>query len=272
MMEWEVLKEESRIKLIVFLKNHLNEQLSARQLKEAIERGCCQVNNRVERFASTLLGEGDKVAFYLKQVESVAHIDRVRALYIDDDLLIYDKPAGIVSDDPKFLNEIKKLFEGAVLVHRLDKDTTGALLFARQPDIYQSLTKLFKTREVTKTYLAMVDGHVKKSSGFVENFLGKLRLYQGQAIWGKVSEEKGVFAKTAWKLQKKGNHASLLLCYPETGRTHQIRVHMSGMGHPILGDYQYGRQFACTYMPSRCLLHAWEISFEHPRTKQNSHC
>lgn len=85
-----------------------------------------------------------------------------------------------------------------------------------------------------------------------------------QSIWGSVSQEKGVAAATSWHVLKKGKQASLLQCFPETGRTHQIRVHLSGMGHPILGDHQYGKKFTCSYQAPRCLLHANKIGFIHP--------
>lgn len=270
-MKWEVSKEDSGIKLLAFIKSQLKESYSSRQLKDAIERGLCQINHRVERFASTMLGEGDIIVFHLdrlKSVLSVTSVSQSRVLYVDEDILVYNKPVGVVSDDPEFLKGIQKLFSGSRLVHRLDKETSGALLMARHQPVFLALCELFKARVVSKTYLAIVDGKLKKHSGVIENYLGKLHSYQGQTVWGKVSQEKGVFAKTSWKLQKKGSEASLIVCYPETGRTHQIRIHLSGLGHPILGDNQYGRQFECSYIPQRCLLHALEISFEHPVKKE----
>nr|MBA3817181.1 RNA pseudouridine synthase [Parachlamydiaceae bacterium] len=128
---------------------------------------------------------------------------------------------------------------------------------------------LFKQRKVKKTYLAIVDGLPKSSQGIIDNFLGKISIYEGQTLYGEVSKAKGgLSARTVWKKEKTGVAASFIICYPETGRTHQLRVHLSGLGHPILGDYQYGRSFKCSFRPQRMLLHAYEITFENPVTNQ----
>jgi 23S rRNA pseudouridine955/2504/2580 synthase/23S rRNA pseudouridine1911/1915/1917 synthase len=268
MKEWEVSQEESGSRLLSFLKTRLP-SYSTRRLKQGIERGFCLVNRRVERFASTSLGDGDRVSFCVESLEKLTpppSVDESRVLYADEALVIYDKPPGIVSEDKGFLKALRRLFPGVEPVHRLDKDTSGALMLARDREMYQALASLFRARKIVKAYLAIVDGNPTKNSGVIEDCLGKLHTYQGQTIWGR--KEKGDFAKTAWEQKKKGRHASLLVCYPETGRTHQIRVHMSSMGHPILGDHQYAHQFECAYKPLRCLLHAWEIAFNHPKTKQ----
>jgi RluA family pseudouridine synthase len=158
-----------------------------------------------------------------------------------------------------------------ILLHRLDKDTTGVLLFARNEVAAKEIENLFKKRHIKKTYLAIVRGIPSKSSGIIKNYLGKLHTYHGQTIWGAVSENKGLPAKTFWKIKKKCGDASLLICHPETGRTHQIRAHLSELGHPILGDHQYGGTTTGLYHPERVLLHASELTFEHPTTKKMIH-
>ena len=107
---------------------------------------------------------------------------------------------------------------------------------------------------------------MEPAKGKVENYLGKKQAYAGQTIWGAVSPSRGLYACTEWERLKKGDISSLVACHPTTGRTHQIRVHMAEMGHPILGDYQYGKRFLCPYRPPRILLHAEEFSFYHPST------
>jgi RluA family pseudouridine synthase len=270
MREWIVSAEESGMRLLPFLKGRMNDALSARHLKRAIDAGQCQLNGKAERFASTLVGVGDQVRLHMSASRTplaAPENERSRFLYIDDDLAIYDKPAGIAASDGSMLATVQKKMPQAQLVHRLDRDTTGALIFARAPIISDAMIALFKKRKVRKTYLALVDGILSRPSGVVENYLGKLSEYDGQAIWGPAAKEKGLAACTAWEVEKAGKEASLLVCYPETGRTHQIRVHLSGMGHPILGDYQYGRLFSCGYRPERILLHASSLTFEHPVRK-----
>ena len=183
-----------------------------------------------------------------------------KILYQDQELLILDKPAEIASESPQ-LAEM-----GGFLVHRLDKGTSGVLIFAKTKVMRDQMFALFRRHQVEKSYLALVDGVPRQSSGSIENQLGKLHEYQGQTLWGVV--EKGLYACTEWHLERSGTEAALLRCYPKTGRTHQIRVHLNGIGHPILGDHQYGRRFKCHYRPARVLLHAQSVSFPHPTSGQ----
>lgn len=278
MTQWVVGASESGLKLQQFLRKQLSNEISARQIKHAIDKGCCQVNGRIERFGSCLVGTGDRISFdipeelYSPQLKIAAMPidDPARCLYEDKDLFVYNKAAGISSDDKNLLIIISKQSSSpfAELVHRLDRDTTGVLIFAKNRPAAEAMLSLFKQRKVKKTYLALVDGILKSPSGVVENYLGKLSSYQGQTLWGEVPKEKGVPARTSWEVKNTGKEASFVVCYPETGRTHQIRVHMSGLGHPILGDVQYGRTFRCRYRPGRLMLHAVEVTFEHPVIKK----
>lgn len=269
-MNWNVSPEESGIKLIDFLKARLGTGYSARQVKRMIESNLCQVNGRIERFASTVLGAGDSVIFQIEIKPSSNSksplAEKTRILYEDADLFIYDKPPGFASDDPNFHKALKAFANHLELIHRLDKETSGVLMFAKTATMFDAMVSEFKAKKVKKTYLAVIDGIPTKNTGIIDNYLGKIVSYQGQALWGSVTSTKGQHARTEWELKQEGRQASLLYCYPITGRTHQIRVHLSGIGHPILGDFQYGKKFACAYRPDRCLLHALEISFIHPFT------
>jgi RluA family pseudouridine synthase len=296
---WVVLAAESGMKLLAFLKGKLS-SVSGKQIKQLVDAGNCKINGKVERFSSRLVGRGDRITFYKPDaalssaLSSIAFDSAGRIIYEDDELIVYDKPAGLSSEDLNILSFIKRVSrplsstgqsgdhppsncgEGNVnhpsiqLVHRLDRDTTGILIFAKNKAMADAMGALFKQRKIEKTYLAIVDG-VPKNEGVIDNFLGKLNAYQGQTLYGEVSESEGLRACTVWKRKKVGQTSSLLACYPETGRTHQIRVHLSGMGHPILGDYQYGRSFKCSFRPQRMLLHAYEIAFKHPKTHQPIH-
>jgi RluA family pseudouridine synthase len=266
MPKWEVSLAEAGHKLIDFIKLKLGSAYSNRQLKRWIDSNRCQIDGRVERFASTRVSAGNQIYIEIEELSPKPKIDRQRILYEDEALLIYNKPAGISSDDPQFIKALCQLAPALQLVHRLDKDTTGVLIFAKSETVYQQMIQLFRQKQIHKTYYALVDGVPEKRSGVIDNYLGKIQHYVGQTRWGSVEPKKGMHARTEWRLEKVGKQATLLVCHPITGRTHQIRVHLSESGHPILGDYQYGRLFRSPLRPHRCLLHAKEVSFTHPLT------
>ena len=269
MQQWEVSKEESGTTLLAFLKKKLDSSYSARKLKKAIESNLCQVNDRTERFASTILGTGDHVHFLAVNTSPTSpslSFDAARVLYEDQDLLIYDKPPGIASDSAELKQTLQQHYTPLILVHRLDRETSGVLILAKSRVIFEKFISIFKQLQVQKTYIAIVDGIPSKKNGLIDNFIGERHRYQGQIILGEVPAARGLRAITKWECDKVGKNASLVRCHPKTGRTHQLRVHLSGLGHPIIGDYQYGKNFTCPYRPARCLLHALEISFPHPST------
>lgn len=260
MMSWQVPFAEAGSRLSHFLLKRVT-TLSLAKLKKALERNRCLINGTIERFASTKVIPGNTISF-LKDIEVPQHtFEKERVLFEDDYLLIYNKPQGITSE----ANGLPALFPSYQLIHRLDRDTTGVLLFAKTPEIHQAVSAQFKERTVKKEYLCLVDRVPKQKRGVIENSLGKVGWYEGQTIFGEV--QKGAYAKTEWVLEKALKKASLLRCFPFTGRTHQIRAHLNGIGHPILGDAQYSRSFVCTYLPMRTLLHAEAIHFLHPVSK-----
>ncbi|MBA2367964.1 MAG: RluA family pseudouridine synthase [Candidatus Protochlamydia sp.] len=268
MPEWVVSSSDSGVKLIVFLKDRLSEKFSSRHLKRLIENNACQINGRVERFASTLLGRGDRILLTLETspVSPFFQFEPGRILFEDDVILAYDKPSGLACEPKEILTLTKSYHSSLSLVHRLDRYTTGVLLLSKNRETLDYLVGQFKELQVKKTYQAIVDGLMEKPKGTIENYLGKIKKIPGQTIWGAVKSAHGLYAYTEWTCIKKGNGASLLVCFPKTGRTHQIRVHLAGIGHPILGDHQYGRHFECPYPASRYFLHAESIEFHHPVT------
>ncbi|MBA3722957.1 MAG: RluA family pseudouridine synthase [Parachlamydiaceae bacterium] len=271
MLEWIVPPDEAGKKLIQFLSQRLEGKYSARYLKRAIEENLCQFNGRTERFASTIIAKGDHIVFKLESTTPIPlkkthSIDPSRILYEDKDLLIYNKESGINCDKSGILLLLQKYNPALQLIHRLDRDTTGALLLAKSPSVFAKMVEEFKNLRVEKCYVALVDGILEKKHGSIDNYLGKKHIYQGQTIWGEVDKKDGLHAHTDWKKIEEGKRATLLFCYPKTGRTHQIRVHLAGIGHPILGDFQYCKRFNCSYKPPRYLLHAYALSFIHPIT------
>lgn len=248
----QVSSQEAGMRLLAFLRKHCGEHSSVKGLKRAVESKGCKINGRVETFSTRILSAKDIVQLEIAPKEKQTSIV---FLYEDPDIIICDKPPGVVCEPKNF---------PAKLVHRLDKETSGALILAKKESIYKKMVALFSEKKVKKEYLAIVDGEMKKKEGKIHNFLSKQHEYQGQTIYG--SGKRGQEAITLWRCLSVGSGVSLVLCEPITGRTHQIRVHLKELGYPILGDYQYGKAFKSSFHPKRHLLHACKVSFPHPRT------
>ena len=245
------------LKLIQHLQA-LYPDVSARKLKKAIEQQGCSVNDKIETIASRPLKPTDKVEFQLPPDHKTVVFEKVNILYEDKELIAYNKQPGLTCEE--------KNFTPYQLIHRLDKDTSGVLLLAKTDKVKKGMIELFREKQVVKSYMALVAGHPTESKGKIKNALAKVGTVGGQAVWGSVPANKGDVAETVWFLEAKGEHTALLRCHPITGRTHQLRVHLSEMGHPILGDPIYGRGTKHPYFAPRCLLHALTIEFPHPTT------
>lgn len=251
-------------KLASFLQDQFAGKYSGKQLRRALEANLCRVNGSVERFASRILKRGDSVELAPSWKSLLTpNLTGFKTLYEDEFLMIVDKPAGWVCADP---NALKAFGPKRYLVHRLDKDTTGLLLIAKSPSARDALMDLFEKREIEKSYLALVDGIPRENRGKIESLFMKKGSFEGQTIWG--SGPKGLTAVTEWEKIGSGEKCSLLLCRPFTGRTHQIRVHLAEMGHPILVDRQYAKSFRSRLFIPRTLLHALRLQFIHPFLKR----
>jgi len=262
-MQWQVSANESGLSLQSFIKLKLEGSPSQKQIKLAIQRGACELNHLIERFSSTRVGTGDKVCFnegcLLNSSQEVL-FEPERILLENSIFFAYDKPPAI--DYQALLDKILIHDPSLIAVHRLDKDTSGVILFAKGRKNSVLMEECFRKRAMQKTYLALADGLMKNSIERVKNFLAKKSSYQGQSIWGEVEPSQGVLADSLFECIAKGEDCCLVRCSPKTGRTHQLRVHLSSLGHPILGDYQYGKQFRCTYRPARQMLHAYQLEFQ----------
>lgn len=263
---WKVT--DAAVQLLPFLKVKLGPLFSGKALKKALDHNQCQVNGKVERFGTRWLGSGDSVAISIQKDEIKRKLAKPAIIYEDADFLVCNKPAGMTSESDSLLESLTSSPSSLILLHRLDKETSGVLLLTKKKALQDPIIELFRAKKVFKKYDALVDGVLQRSEGTVDNYLGKLTTYQGQSLWGPVSEAKGLHAVTKWRLKQKGKNASWVECFPLTGRTHQLRVHLSQLGHPILGDFQYGRQFQCPFKPARHLLHASALAFSHPITKE----
>ncbi|MGE3954955.1 MAG: pseudouridine synthase [Parachlamydiales bacterium] len=235
---------EEPLPLRTFLSRQLS--LSLRQVNRFLDQNRCQVNGRFERFGSRRLVAGDRVVL---EVEERTR-GEPKVLFEDPQLLVLDKPAGWTS-------ERCAEWARATLVHRLDRDTSGVLLLAKGDPAH--LEDQFRKRLVEKHYLAVVVGVPRQSSGEITSHLALKGTFSGQKIYG--SAPTGKLSKTSWELLFSSPSESLLRCTPHTGRTHQIRVHLAEMGHPVVGDGQYGQGGR---MPGRHLLHAESLTLIDP--------
>ena len=196
-------------------------------------------------------------------------------LFEDEDLIVINKPAGIVVHPSAghasgtlvnaLLHHCGALsviggVERPGIVHRLDKDTSGCLVAAKNDNTHQDLARQFASRDVTKIYLALAAGRFAKKSGTVSAHIGRHRIHrQKMAV---VPEGKGRASTTGWRVLAEIAAGSLVECTLHTGRTHQIRVHLKHLAHPLLGDAIYGKRAGFP----RQMLHAWKLGFSHPRT------
>jgi 23S rRNA pseudouridine955/2504/2580 synthase len=194
---------------------------------------------------------------------------KIEILYEDNEILLVNKPAGFpvhATVDPlrAHVQGIleKERNEKLVLHHRLDLETTGVLVFARDERVNKALTDLFRDREVEKTYWAVVDGRWLESWTEVQTYIKKLP----GGKWANVPKGRGGdYAETAFRLLSSNGAKSWIEAKPKTGRTHQIRLHCLEKEHPILGDRQY---FRAEKKGFPMALHARSIRFKHPLTRQ----
>ena len=177
-----------------------------------------------------------------------------------------DKPTGLLCVPGRgpdkqdcLLRRVQERFPEALMVHRLDMDTSGLVLFARTAEVQRALGRLFEQREVAKTYIALVEGVVGEDAGVIEFPLRK-DMAQRLPPRHLVDCVRGKWAVTEWKVLERGADTTRLALFPRTGRSHQLRVHLRAIGFPIVGDPIYG-----TPGP-RLMLHAEELAFPHPLT------
>lgn len=193
-------------------------------------------------------------------------------LFEDAEALVIDKPAGLPVDRPKrggpalwdHIEQLKLGFQRPpVAVHRLDTDTSGCLLMARNPKALKRFNKAFEDRLVGKTYLAVIDIEPRETSGTIELALAKIS--SAEKGWRMIAARKGKHAISHWELLQTigegDRRRSLIRFRPETGRTHQLRVHaLQGLGAPLLGDPVYGPVHGQNKGAPRTMLHAESIT------------
>ncbi len=252
MNKGERFQVEKRQKLVSFLQEKIGG--SGKKIRRSLENNSCKINGKIERFGSVWVEKNSIVEYREPHFQPM----NFSSLFENDDLKIVAKPSGWVCDD----GSCQRTFGNNVfLVHRLDKDTTGAFILAKSKRVRDELMELFFQKKIEKQYLAIVDGLMQQNSGIQDTFLAKKRSFEGQTIYG--SSSHGSRAITRFEVMARGSSETLVRCYPITGRTHQIRVHMAELGHPLLIDRQYSERFHSSLFAERPLLHAERVCFSY---------
>lgn len=284
---FRIQSDEKGKRLDVFLAEKLSTTRS--KVKELFDLGLVTVEGKVPK-PSFRLRKGVVVEGEIPEEKPATLAPEKVALdilYEDDDILAINKPKGMVVH-PSFGHSAGTLVNAALgylqdseksqwvtnhgvtsdgtdnavrpgIVHRLDKDTTGVILVAKSPAIQEMLSHLFKERKVRKTYRAVVEGTVRESEGLIRESIGRHPLHRKQMA---VVTKGGRESETAYSVLEELDGYTYIEVYPRTGRTHQIRVHMAYIGHPVVGDSTYGRK--AKHLTDRPLLHAYAIEFVHP--------
>jgi 23S rRNA pseudouridine1911/1915/1917 synthase len=256
------------------LVDHLNE-FSRSRIQKWIRQGDVQVNGEVETKTGFALEGGETVQVSIPATSDPGLIPEpipLDVIFENDDLLVINKPPGMVVH-PSAGHSTGTLVHAVLahapdmegvggerrpgVVHRLDKDTSGVILFAKNDATHQFLQKQFKSREVEKEYQALVDGHPPTPSGRIEGSIGRDPKHRQRMAIVPDTRGKQAFS-TYHTLERYADH-SFLEVLPETGRTHQIRVHLAFLGCPIVGDRVYGKRKP-TLPVSHHLLHALQIA------------
>jgi 23S rRNA pseudouridine1911/1915/1917 synthase len=248
--------------------------------QKLINSGSVIVNDKVVN-KSYSINEGDNVSFTLPEPEKIDVIAQnipLKIYYQDKDLAVVEKPAGMVTH-PSYghweetlvnalLFHLKDLSAiGGILrpgiIHRLDKDTSGLLIVAKNDNSHLKLSRELKERSIKRRYMALVHGHLKENKGKIEMPISRsFRNRKKMAI-----DAAGKVAITEFKVEESYNAFDLLEVSLMTGRTHQIRVHMAAIGHPVVGDDVFGSKNERSRFPlNRYFLHAFELEFIHPVT------
>lgn len=251
--------------------------ISRSRFQKLIKGGEVRVNGKVEKVAHLLLSPGDEVTLPDIKEEEVAFIPGINSehfaqfarLYEDDAMMIINKPAGIRVEAIIPVELREQLF----LAHRLDKDTSGALVIAKGSKALLSLQAQWKKRSVEKTYLALVKGKMATPTGKIQAAI--TRSPQDRTKMSVSSKLNARAADTDYKMLQyfPTSDVTLLEAYPHTGRTHQIRVHFTAIGHPIIGDEKYGdhdfnKEFTEALGLKRQFLHAQFLSLNSPITNE----
>ena len=258
-------------------------EVSRSYVQKLIESGGVWINGNTGR-SKDFVKDGDEIKVLIPDPEGLevdAEDIPLDILYEDDDLIVVNKPKGMVVHPAAghytgtLVNGLLYHCKGTLsgingilrpgIVHRIDKDTTGILVACKNDAAHRSLAEQFKEHTITRRYDALVYGVFKEPEGRVESFISRNPEERMKMM---VNPSHGKYAATKYRVKKQfGNKYSHIVCELETGRTHQIRVHMTSLGHPLLGDTVYGPKKDPFQLTGQS-LHAGVLGFEHPTTKE----
>lgn len=261
---FSVQDSDHQTPLRLFIKKMLK-KYSSREIERFLASGGCEVNRKLERFGSSKVYAGDQVRLWTQHFKATEPTN-LPILFEDEHLLVVNKPQDMASD----LKTLQKFIKPKVfLVHRLDKLTSGVLILAKTLSAQAALENLFFERKIQKNYVAVVHGRLQEAEGEINQPISLKKRFEGGSIY-QANRKFGKKAITKYKRLALSKNESLLLLKPITGRTHQLRVHLSSLSHPILGDPIYTQeQKVSSLISTRLCLHAYKIAFTHPMTGKN---
>ena len=267
----EIEVEESNIRLDTYLASKLD--ISRSKVQKLIKQDKILVNDNIES-SSYLVNIGDVIKVN-DQLDFSVHLKAqdipIDIVYENDDLLIINKPSGMVVHPApgNYENTLVNALLGKYslsnndlrpgIVHRLDKDTSGLMMVAKNDKIHEILADMIKDKKVKRTYLALVNGVINHETGTIDAPIGRDEKYREKM---KVTDINSKDAITHFKVIKRYKKHTLIECMLETGRTHQIRVHMAYIGYPIVNDPVYGKEIIDKDFGQ--LLHSKKIEFDNP--------
>lgn len=268
-------------RLDVYLLSKL-QNVTRSQIKKSIDDGLVKINGKVVSKSGTKIKNGDNIDFELEEKQELSakpeNID-LDIVFENDNLLVINKPQGLCVHPAvgnysgtlvnalmyhiKNLSDVNGEFRPGI-VHRLDKDTSGLLIVAKNNEAHQILAEQIKNKVCKRYYIALLEGNLKQDEGSVETFLTRSEKDRKKY---EVSTNKGKFAITKYKVLQRYQGYTLVEFELKTGRTHQIRVHAKYLGHPVVGDKVYGFNNSGNGLKGQ-LLHAYKISFFEPSTNE----
>jgi 23S rRNA pseudouridine1911/1915/1917 synthase len=272
-----VPKEAARLRLDRFLARELP-RFSRSRLQTLIRNQNVKLNGAPAR-PRDLIRAGDGIELTeppLEKIDNLPEAIPLDVLYEDEELIVINKAPGLVVHpgaghrEHTLVNALLHHFptlsgiggkERPGIVHRLDKETSGCLVVAKTDATHRGLSTQFAERTVEKVYLALVAGKMRKRAGTIAEKIGRHPVHRQRMS---VASQWGRAAKTEYRVLASSEKMSLVECRLHSGRTHQIRVHLHHLGHPVLGDKVYGAKQATNF--PRQMLHAWKLGFQHPRT------
>lgn len=278
----ENLSESTRLDLYIAQKN---EDISRAMVKKLLDDGKILVNNKRQK-ASYKVEEKDIITIELDEarpIELKAQNIPIEIIYEDSDIIVVNKPKGLVvhpaagNPDGTLVNAIMAICKDSLsgiggelrpgIVHRLDKDTSGLLIVAKNDKAHQLVSEQIKKREIKKTYIVLVRGLVTENEATIDMPIGRSKVDRKKMAIDKDGKQAITHFKVIDRYVTSKGKYTLLEVKIDTGRTHQIRVHLSQIGYPVIGDIVYSNGKNEFGIEGQC-LHAWKLEFTHPITNK----